>query len=1303
MGSSFVQTSFLGGEWGPLAQGRMTDPAYKTACSVMFNAIPLEVGSWVRRSGARFLAHTRGGAPARLRAFDFNVNNPFQMEFTNGFVRFFEGLSLLTTLHVDGVVLVAKFLSTNPAAVQLGSPVPAGWANGDTVIFRLPTVPVTCTAVLGRQFVIANLDTAAQTFTLVDPITGDAVDGTNFVYVVQPDGSLPDTAEKVLEIVTPYTGTTWEDVQLIQNDQTALLVHPDFQPRVLTMASARPVSIDAQDFTDGPYLDINPGNTHFSLSGLTGSVTVTAGGTSNVNHGLGFLSTDVGRLIRFQGGPASWDSGTTYSKNATVLGSDENIYLSLVGANIGHDPTLDDGSNWQLSATVVTWSWLKITAFTDNLHVTATIMGPDLPQAASTTQWQMGLYSDSTGWPSTGTYHEGRLWLAGQGVDFVNRIDGSVSNDFFNFAPTASDGTVADDNGVSATFNANDLNNIFWMLSTEDGLILGAQSGEWRVKASALDDPISPTSIQVRRVSTYGSADILPVQPGGQTVFVQRQQRRLLAHEQITAGSYGASNLAQNAAHLTEGGIAEIVYQQEPLLTIWARRTDGTLIGCTFQKIQYSGYALEKAPFNGWHEHDICNGRLVQSIQGGPAFDGLADAVYMVTNRFQQGGAPDNFVHWVQVLDPVFEAATEDWEVFYVDGGGTPPYAQLFQTSNGDPFDGVRIFSLWPLNGQTVAPVLGGLDLGDRLVADGQTDVPFSSDPEAAFTLAFFQALSNGTDYGVFDVAAGSVVDGAVVTPSIANNNLLGLVGNDATVVGTGSVLSDEFMHVDSVHNRCIQMAYGSTPGMRAFDGSSGIELAQTARTMYGTPSYLHDNGNIYQSVGGTNTAPIAEISTGLSTFGAETTSGSSGSSTTGSGAGHFQWIFNTITGITVPDEDSVDHAFIIFVGLRGGQQLNEVTLASVGSGVTWIYSDQLNATTTDTTVSVCRGPVQVGLGSWFASEKPFSTWPGDNSPQVALYKYFYTGGVVRVPIVQLTPSMIDASWGSMSAFLGPAYDAADGCIIFFAQTTDVVTNQNYIVKLDPNTAEILWVTPLPNTIVAFTEAQVLAEAKINGKMVFLNAGGSNHNAYVVDTLTGALTIIGINTGFTGFDHQMYDYLTGAVTIYGDYAPPGTGPTMTFLGAYLPAHGDTLSSQWGRFFTGQTYVSDDTVTTYNVPFSVGLSYTSQGQLLRPDSGPDAGARNGPAFGKKRRLHWYAGAFFRTRLVKMGTDFSATLRPVPMLTPGGKTIAAPTLFTDTVSTTIDNDYSFDAQIAWQITRPYPCNVTAIGAYLETQDK
>lgn len=121
-----------------------------------------------------------------------------------------------------------------------------------------------------------------------------------------------------------------------------------------------------------------------------------------------------------------------------------------------------------------------------------------------------------------------------------------------------------------------------------------------------------------------------------------------------------------------------------------------------------------------------------------------------------------------------------------------------------------------------------------------------------------------------------------------------------------------------------------------------------------------------------------------------------------------------------------------------------------------------------------------------------------------------------------------------------------------------------------------------------------------------------------------------------------------------------------------------------------------------IPAVVGYTYTSQGQLLRPVASDATGAANGPGFGKTRRNHQFAALFHNAQGVKVGTDFSK-LRPALFATPGGRRYSKTELFSGLYVDTIDDDNSEDGMLCWEISRPFPATVLALGGFLMTQDK
>lgn len=64
-----------------------------------------------------------------------------------------------------------------------------------------------------------------------------------------------------LEVATPYDQDDIWQLQYAQSADVLYLTHPDFEPRKLSRLSATSFSLDAMEFEDGPYLDLNSTDT----------------------------------------------------------------------------------------------------------------------------------------------------------------------------------------------------------------------------------------------------------------------------------------------------------------------------------------------------------------------------------------------------------------------------------------------------------------------------------------------------------------------------------------------------------------------------------------------------------------------------------------------------------------------------------------------------------------------------------------------------------------------------------------------------------------------------------------------------------------------------------------------------------------------------------------------------------------------------------------------------------------------------------------------------------------------------------
>ena len=87
--TSWIQNSFNGGEWSPLAYGRSDLARYKNALATCLNYVPTAQGGLTRRPGTKFVAYTKANQPVRLIAFEFSITQAYVLEFGPSYVRFY--------------------------------------------------------------------------------------------------------------------------------------------------------------------------------------------------------------------------------------------------------------------------------------------------------------------------------------------------------------------------------------------------------------------------------------------------------------------------------------------------------------------------------------------------------------------------------------------------------------------------------------------------------------------------------------------------------------------------------------------------------------------------------------------------------------------------------------------------------------------------------------------------------------------------------------------------------------------------------------------------------------------------------------------------------------------------------------------------------------------------------------------------------------------------------------------------------------------------------------------------------------
>jgi hypothetical protein len=142
-------------------------------------------------------------------------------------------------------------------------------------------------------------------------------------------------------------------------------------------------------------------------------------------------------------------------------------------------------------------------------------------------------------------------------------------------------------------------------------LFLGTVGGEFRFGGSSTTDPVTPTSVNAKRQSTFGSKDMQALLVGDAIIYIQRSGKKVreLSYS-FEKDSYRSKDTTLLAEHITktstpsDTGISEMAYQQDPDSIVWAVRVDGTLLGMTYEPEQQ---------VYGWHRHTFTDA-LCESV-----------------------------------------------------------------------------------------------------------------------------------------------------------------------------------------------------------------------------------------------------------------------------------------------------------------------------------------------------------------------------------------------------------------------------------------------------------------------------------------------------------------------------------------------------------------------------------------------------------------------------------------------------------------------------------------------------------------
>ena len=460
------------------------------------------------------------------------------------------------------------------------------------------------------------------------------------------DGGLP------YEISSPYLEAELFDIKFAQSADTMYICHPNHNPRKLTRTGHTNWTLTNDVIINGPFMDHNIETTTLSPShkNVGQTTTVTASAVTGINVNQGFLSTDVGRLLHIKD---------------------------------GH---------------------LKITSVTSTTVVVGTVI-VDLGITTPVTDFALGSFSDTTGYPSCVTFFEQRLVFAGT-ITQPQTLFFSRSADYENFDDQYHE-TVADDDAIVYTIASNQVNAIRFLTATRT-LIIGTAGGEFAVNGAGVGEAITPTNILINKQSNHGAANVDGIAVGNATLFLQRAKRKIreLAYN-FDVDGYVAPDLTILAEHVTESGIIQMAYQEEPNSIVWCVRADGQLLGFTYQREQQ---------VTAWHRHIFggsfgSGNAVVESVEVLPT-DNSEYQVWVIVKRTIDG-ATKRYVEYLHNQD--FDE-TDDTSFNYLD-------SQLAYNGSAT----TTISGLDHLEGEEVSILADGATHPNKTVSSGAITLDRSS------------------------------------------------------------------------------------------------------------------------------------------------------------------------------------------------------------------------------------------------------------------------------------------------------------------------------------------------------------------------------------------------------------------------------------------------------------------------------------------------------------------------------------------------------------------------------------------------
>lgn len=538
--------SFTSGALSPLTEGLVDLEGTRKGCRILANFQVLPSGGVVRRPGLIHRATAHSGQPI-LVAFNYSASDAFRIEIGDGYFR---------VLDETGTPVITPSTPPVGALSTAGQPLryAAPWTQGQ--LSRLQWVQVNNLLLLLHPEVAPQqlLRVADNDWRLSEvvweypPMRDSNVSTTTLACSVTAAAATGTLIASTATFNAGHVGSVWE------------LIHHRSLPSIKLNLSLSPTGSGGQASST---LRVIGQWEIFSVGEWTGTIILEQE-----------ISTGVWETMR------SWESERDFNIQASgIVENETKMRIKFVGtATAGAGTLASPNPRVQLTAIDPAVKGLvKVTGFTSATSVSVTVLRA-LESTAATTRWSEPAFSTYRGFPRTACFHDQR-WVLGGISSLPLTIFGSVTADLFNFERTG-----LDDGAFVYELAATESSPVAWVFSQNRGLIVATEAEEWVVQG-ADGKPITPTSIDAQRKTSFGSDPQRVVLAGSHVLYVQTGAFALREYVfDFATQNYLSPDILELADHLVLTGIKCIAYAKKPIPVVYVVTNDGRLLSCTYRR-----------------------------------------------------------------------------------------------------------------------------------------------------------------------------------------------------------------------------------------------------------------------------------------------------------------------------------------------------------------------------------------------------------------------------------------------------------------------------------------------------------------------------------------------------------------------------------------------------------------------------------------------------------------------------------------------------------------------------------------------